>query len=121
MFDPFHVCQLASRAVDDVRRADWNEHGKSKTKGGRWIKHVCSSLLKAPERQSPQQLGRLAEVVATNKRLYRAFLLKEELRLLHHLPDPAKAAENLDAWLTCASRSKRPGTNRTGSDVTAQT
>ncbi len=26
--DPFHVCQLASRAVDDVRRAEWNPRGK---------------------------------------------------------------------------------------------
>jgi transposase len=50
VFDPFHVCQLASRAVDDVRRAEWNEHDKSKTKAGRWIKHSRWSLLKAPER-----------------------------------------------------------------------
>jgi transposase len=106
VFDPFHVCQLASRAVDDVRRAEWNEHGKSKTKTGRWIKHARWSLLKAPERQSAQQLARLAEVAQTNKRMYRAFLLKEELRLLYHLPDPSKAAEHLNAWLAWASRSK---------------
>jgi transposase len=96
---PSTCAKLASRAVDDVRRADWNEHGKSKTKSGRWIKHVRWSLLKAPERQSEAQLARLAEVATTNKRLYRAFLLKEELRLLYHLPDPAKATEHLDAWL----------------------
>jgi transposase len=59
VFDPFHVCQLASRAVDDVRRAECNEHGKSKTAGGRWIKHSRRSLLKAPERQTEQQLARL--------------------------------------------------------------
>jgi len=106
VFDPFHVCQLASRAVDDIRRADWNEHGKSKTQNGRWIKHVRWSLLKAPERQNEAQLARLAEVALTNKRLYRAFLLKEELRLLYHLPDPSNAAEHLDAWLAWASRSK---------------
>ena len=106
MFDPFHVVQLANRAVDDVRRADWREHGKSKTKSGRWIKHARWSLLKAPERQSEAQLARLAEVAATNKRLYRAFLLKEELRLLYDLPDPSKAAEHLAAWLGWASRSK---------------
>jgi transposase len=106
VFDPFHVCQLASRAVDDVRRAEWNEHDKSKTPGGRWIKHARWSLLKAPERQSEQQLARLAEVAHTNKRLYRAFLLKEELRLLYHLPDPTRAAEHLDAWLAWASRSQ---------------
>ena len=106
VFDPFHVCQLASRAVDDVRRAEWNQHDKSKTPGGRWIKHARWSLLKAPERQSETQLARLAEVAHTNKRMYRAFLLKEELRLLYHLPDPSKAAEHLDAWLGWASRSK---------------
>jgi transposase len=105
-FDPFHVCQLASRAVDEVRRAEWNEHGKSKTPGGRWIKHARWSLLKAPERQSEAQLARLAEVARTNKRLYRAFLLKEQLRLLYHLPDPAQAPEHLTAWLAWASRSK---------------
>lgn len=106
VFDPFHVCQLASRAVDDVRRAEWNEHGKSKTSGGRWIKHARWSLLKAPERQTDAQLARLAEVAATNKRLYRAFLLKEELRLLYHLPDPERAPEHLQAWLAWASRSQ---------------
>jgi transposase len=106
VFDPFHVCQLASRAVDDVRRAEWNQHGKSKTKGGRWIKHARWSLLKAPERQSAEQLARLAEVAHANKPMYRAFLLKEELRLLYHLPDRAKAPEHLDAWLAWASRSK---------------
>jgi transposase len=105
VFDPFHVCQLASQAVDRVRRAEWNEHGKSTTQGGRWIKHARWSLLKAPERQTAKQLARLAEVAATNKRLYRAFLLKEELRLLYHLPDPEQAHEHLTAWLAWASRS----------------
>lgn len=106
VFDPFHVCQLASRAVVTSRRDEWNEHGKSKTPGGRWIKHSRWSLLKAPERQTDTQLARLAEVAATNKRLYRAFLLKEELRLLYHLPDPDRAPEHLAAWLAWASRSK---------------
>ena len=106
VFDPFHVCQLASRAVDDVRRAEWNEHDQSKTSTGRWIKHARWSLLKAPERQSEEQLARLAEVAHTNKRMYRAFLLKEELRLLYHLPNPTRAAEHLDAWLAWASRSQ---------------
>jgi transposase len=105
-FDPFHVCQLASRAVDDVRRADWNAKGKSTTKDGRWVKHARWSLLKAPERQSTKQLARLAEVERTNQRLYRAFLLKEELRLIYHLPDPTTAPEHLKAWLAWASRSK---------------
>ncbi len=105
-FDPFHVVQLAGRAVDEVRRADWNAQGKSKTSAGRFVKGVRWSLLKAPERQSTWQLAALHEISKTNRRLYRAFLLKEQIRLLYHLDDPAAAPAHLDAWLAWASRSK---------------
>jgi transposase len=33
-------------------------------------------------------------------------LLREELRLLYHLPDPALAPAHLDAWLAWATRSR---------------
>jgi transposase len=105
-FDPFHVVALAGRAVDEVRRAEWRRHGKSKTTGGRWVKGARWSLLKAPERQSPRQLAALAEVQHANRPLYRAFLLKEELRMRYHLEDSATAPEHLTAWLAWASRSK---------------
>jgi transposase len=105
-FDPFHVVALAGRGVDDVRRAEWNQAGKSKTGTGRFVKGVRWSLLKAPERQNTWQLAALHEISNTNRRLYRAFLLKEQLRLLYHLPDTAAAPAHLDAWLAWASRSK---------------
>ncbi len=105
-FDPFHVVQLAGRAVDDVRRAEWNTAGKSRTGHGRWVKGVRWSLLKAPENQTAGQLAALHEVEHANQRLYRAFLLKEELRLLYHLEDRSLAEEHLNAWLAWASRSK---------------
>jgi len=105
-FDPFHVVALAGRAVDEVRRAEWREHGKSKTKAGRWIKGVRWSLLKAPERLTDPQAAKLAEVQHANRSLYRAYLLKEELRALYHLDDPRTAPEHLGAWLAWASRSK---------------
>ena len=73
---------------------------------GRWVKGTRWSLLKAPERQTIGQLATLAEVQAENRRLYRAFLLREELRLLYHLPDPALAPDHLDAWLAWATRSR---------------
>ncbi len=104
--DPFHVVQLAGRAVDDVRRAEWNTAGKSKTGHGRWVKGLRWSLLKAPEKQTVRQLAALHEVSTANRRLYRAFLLKEELRLLYHLPDPTLAESHLTAWQAWASRSK---------------
>jgi len=42
-------------------------------------------------------------VQQANKPLYRAFLLKEELRVLYQLEDPTLAPEHLDGW---ASRSR---------------
>jgi transposase len=105
-FDPFHVVRLAQRAVDQVRRDEWNAHERSHTETGRWIKGTRWSLLKSPHKQSLSQLALLAEVQQANKPLYRAFLLKEELRLLYQLDDPTLAPEHLDAWLAWASRSR---------------
>jgi transposase len=105
-FDPFHVCRLASRATDQVRRDEWNAHERSHTPTGRWVKGTRWSLLKAPERQSVGQLATLHEVSHANHRLYRAFLLREELRLLYHLPDPRLAPAHLDGWLAWAARSR---------------
>ncbi len=45
-FDRFHVVALGGRAVDKVRRAEWNEHGRSGTAQGTWIKGVRWSLVK---------------------------------------------------------------------------
>jgi len=105
-FDPFHVVRLAQRAVDQVRRDEWNAHERSHTPKGRWIKGTRWSLLKAPVKQSVEQLALLHEVQQANKALYRGFLLKEELRVLYQLEDPRLAPEHLNAWLTWASRSK---------------
>jgi len=104
--DPFHVCRLGSRATDQVRRDEWNAHERSHTPTGRWVKHTRWSLLKAPERQTVGQLATLYEVQQANRALYRAFLLREELRLLYHLDDPRLAPAHLDAWLAWASRSR---------------
>ena len=105
-FDPFHVVRLGQRAVDQVRRDEWNAHERSHTPKGRWIKGTRWSLLKAPDKQSIPQLALLGEVAQANKALYRAFLLKEELRLLYQLDDPALAPAHLDAWLAWATRSR---------------
>jgi len=105
-FDPFHVVRLAQRAVDQVRRDEWNAHERSHTPKGRWIKGTRWSLLKAPAKQSIGQLALLGEVAQANQALYRAFLLKEELRLLYQLDDPRLAPAHLTSWLAWASRSR---------------
>jgi transposase len=51
-FDPFHVVRLSQRAVDQLRRDEYNAHERSHTKTGRWIKGTRWSLLKAPAKQT---------------------------------------------------------------------
>jgi transposase len=105
VFDPFHVIQLGSKAADKVRRDEYNRHGRSSTGEGKWIKGTRYSLLKDTVKQTTGQLLKLAEVVLTNKPMYRAFLLYGELRYLYRVPKH-EAAERLDAWLAWASRSR---------------
>ena len=65
--------------------------------------------MKSPDKQSVPQLALLADVQHANKAMFRAFLLKEELRLLYQLEDPALAPAHpahLHAWLAWASRSR---------------
>jgi transposase len=104
-FDPFHVVQLGGRAADQVRRDEYNRHGRSGTETGKWIKGTRYSLLKDTAKQTAGQLLKLAEVVLTNKRMYRAFLLYGELRYIYRLPKD-EAPQRLDAWLAWASRSR---------------
>jgi transposase len=104
-FDPFHVVRLGGKAADQVRRDEYNQHGRSSTGEGKWIKGTRYSLLKDTAKQTTKQLLKLAEVVLTNKRMYRAFLLYGELRYLYRVPRE-QAAERLDAWLAWASRSQ---------------
>ncbi|MFZ0383237.1 MAG: ISL3 family transposase [Solirubrobacteraceae bacterium] len=104
-FDPFHVVQLGGKAADQVRRDEYNRHGRSSTGEGKWIKGARYSLLKDTANQTPKQLLKLAEVVTTNKAMYRAFLLYGELRYIYRFPKD-EAPERLDAWLAWASRSR---------------
>jgi hypothetical protein len=72
---------------------------------GRWIKGARWSLLKSPDKQTIGQLA-LGEVQQANKAMFRAFLLKEELRLLYQLQDPTLAPAHIDASPAWASRSR---------------
>ena len=104
--DAFHVVQWVNDAVDDVRRqqvkeqrdADQVEQAAS-VKGTRW------ALLKAPQKLSEKQRSVLSEVERLNRPLYRAYLLKEHLRLLLKRP-LEEARASLDQWLVWASHSR---------------
>jgi transposase len=104
VFDPFHVVKLASEAVHDVRRTEARiRKGTDEAtvlKGSRW------ALLKASESLTRKERLHLREVEALNRRVYRGYLLKEELRALYACRSAKAASAHLDSWLHWASRSK---------------
>lgn len=103
--DPFHVVKLASAALDEVRREVWNQARRAGDKAGaRWLKGARWALWKRPERLTERQQAKLSQIAKINERLYRAYLLKEQLRLVFHEPDTEAAVVLLDGWLAWARR-----------------
>lgn len=103
--DPFHVVKLAGDALDEVRREVWNLARRAgDTAGARWLKGARWALWKRPERLTDRQQAKLSQIAKINERLYRAYLLKEQLRLVFHEPDAEAAVALLDGWLTWARR-----------------
>ena len=106
IYDRFHVQRLASKAVDEVRRAMARDLRGLDEEQRKTIKNTRYVLLKNPWHLTPIEQQRLAEVQRTNKKLYRAYLLKETLAHALDYRQPARARRALEEWLAWASRSR---------------
>jgi transposase len=123
--DPFHVVKLANDAVDKARLWAWNHerrmHPTPKRPPGRpaattppppgrarWIKNTRWALVKDPAHLNESQLDVLDQLRRSRSVLYRCWQLKEGIRDLYRLTDPADAAWHLDWWLAWACRSRIP-------------
>lgn len=104
VFDRFHVQKLASEAVDEVRRSIVRE--LSGTEEAATVKKTRFVLLKNPWDLSPREKRKLHDVQRTNKRLYRAYLLKETLADSLDYRQPKRARDALEGWIAWASRSR---------------
>jgi len=102
--DPFHVVSWATDALDEVRRECWNAARKAGQKAiAEGIKGARFALWHNPEDLSVNQAAKLSDIARTNNRLYRAYLLKEQLRQVFHLPHDA-AMRLLNHWISWARR-----------------
>ena len=125
--DPYHVVQLANQALDEVRRAYWNElrslgdqEAAKRFKDSRWC------LLKKPEKLTDQQAATLARIKAAGGEVWRAYTLKEAVRGIFEPgliarrrrgPDrpAASAAWPAAAWSRSSGSAKRSANTATGS------
>jgi transposase len=125
--DPFHVAQWATATLDEVRRAVWREakaeaksrkakRGRGRPKKGEEpeknnpadaIKGSRYPLSKNPENLSEGQEATIELIAKSNPKLYRAYLLKEKLRLVFkHSLDEAR--KELSGWIQWARRCRIP-------------
>lgn len=125
--DPFHVVKWATEALDEVRREAWNDarkQARTEPKRGRGrpradapprpgserakaLKGARYALWKNPQNLTTKQQVKLGWVAKTDRRLYRAYLLKEGLRVVFALPYD-QAVEALERWISWARRCRIP-------------
>jgi len=104
--DTFHVIGWATTALDEVRRVEWNRLRQAgRANAAKEFKGLRFLLRRNWENLTSAQRGVIRDLEGVNRRTFRAWQLKEELRDIFALPLPA-ARRALDDWLAYASRSK---------------
>jgi transposase len=105
-YDPFHLIKLSTDALDEIRREVWNEaRRQGQAQLARELKGARFALWKNPGNLTERQQLKLARVQQLNQRLYRAYLLSQQLREIYRVPFD-EATLLLDAWLAWARRSR---------------
>ena len=119
--DSYHMVEWAQAAIDEVRTEAWqraraNNHepkkgrgrpkkGEEKDRTADQIKNTKFTLGKAPENLTARQKAQLEFIAKTDRKLYKAYQLKEYLRTLIHLP-LEELEGSLKDWLWKASHSQ---------------
>ena len=104
--DPFHIVKAATDALDEIRREIWNEARRAGNKQlAKDLKGARFALWKNAEKLTDRQQHKLSSIQKTNQRLYRAYLLAQQLRQIYRV-NPSDGLGLLKAWLKWARRSR---------------
>lgn len=103
--DPFHVVQLAGRALDTLRRAEWQRLREADPGRARWLKGTRFLLRRHPDTLSTRQRSILEDLAETNKDVYLGWLLTDQLKAVYTAQDHQEASRLLDDWIFAAATS----------------
>ncbi|MGB3893251.1 ISL3 family transposase [Mycolicibacter sinensis] len=104
-YDGFHIMQWVNRALDRVFAESIRlpGHATADWKAARWALRTGENKLTDDKRALVNQIAR------TNRRIGRAWTLKEQARDLYRYDhEPGVARRLLKAWITAAKRSRIP-------------
>jgi transposase len=96
VYDKFHIIQHANDAVDEVRRAEFFRKGRKMReviKGKKWL------LLSRWKNLAKDQRGVLNRVFHLNRRVFKAYLLKESLEKLWDYRYEGAMLNYLQKWI----------------------
>jgi transposase len=96
VYDKFHILQHANAAIDEVRKAEFFRQGKRKRsliKGKKWL------LLSRGKHLTETHRGDLNRLFQMNRRVFKAYLLKESRDRLWHYRYPGAMINYLQKWM----------------------
>jgi transposase len=111
VFDKFHVLQHASAALDDVRRQEFFRAGdvmRAVGRGKRWLLLRRWATVRGSKRRE------LQELFAANRRLFKAYVLREQLDRLWMYKTRAGVLNFLLGWMRALRWQRLPEMERLG-------
>jgi transposase len=111
IYDKFHVLQHAGKALDEVRRKEFFRAGpvmRTYGRGKRWLLLRRWKTVRGSKRQELQQL------FAVNRRLFRAYVLREHLDRLWMYTTRNRVATFLWGWLKALRWQRLPEMDKLG-------
>jgi transposase len=105
VLDRFHIAKALNNAVDEVRKEEWRKASgaeRKALKGLRWL------LYKHSSNRSKEERATLEALRNGNRRIHRAWILKDEFEQFWEYNAPWAAQRFLKRWMTTALRSRIP-------------
>ena len=96
VYDKFHILQHANDAINEVRKAEFFRQGPKKRgliKGKKWL------LQSRWKNLTPASRGELNRLFELNRRVFKAYLLKESLERLWDYRYPGAMINYLQKWM----------------------
>ena len=103
VLDRFHIVKALNNAVDEVRKEQWREASvdeRKALKGLRWL------LFKHSSNRSKKDSRTLDALRKANRRIHRAWVLKDEFEHFWEYNAPWAAKRFLKSWTTTALKSR---------------
>lgn len=105
VIDRFHLVKALNEAVDEVRKEEWRDldvEGRKAVRGLRWL------LGMGPSTRTKSQTRFLNALAKSNRRIHRAWVLKDEFDHFWSYNYLASAEAFLKKWMTAALKSRLP-------------